>query len=83
MLPGLPGSEISGQRVTWTISSWVICIMFWLETVKASFQLKEKSRNILCFSGLCNVLKRSCKTNTMAPKGNVRKMFLSPHPPES
>lgn len=54
--------------------------MFWLETVKASFQLKEKSRNILCFSGLFNVLKCSRKTNTMAPIGNVRKMFLPPRP---
>lgn len=50
--------------------------MFWLETVKASFQLKEKSRNILCFSGLFNVVKCSRKTNTIAPKGNVRKVFL-------
>ena len=48
--------------------------MLWLETVKASFQLKEKSRNILYFSGLFNVLKCFHKTNTMGPVRNVRKM---------
>lgn len=53
--------------------------MLWLETVKASFQLKEKSRNILYFSGLFNVLKCFHKTNTMGPVRNVRKM--SPPPP--
>ena len=52
--------------------------MLWLETVKASFQLKEKSRNILYFSGLFNVLKCFHKTNTMGPVRNVRKMFFFP-----